>query len=105
MGPEASGGRRGRVAVIVAPVATLIACLVLFFNLVRFLAHRSPCGLRPVASSCLTKRWLMLRPRRARCSVLLPHWRATSSPSLALPRTAHLHAPPANNSRDDVSTR
>ena len=42
MVPELSGGRRGRVAVIVAPVATLIACLVLFFNVVRCPARCVP---------------------------------------------------------------
>ena len=35
MGPDVSGGKRGRAAIIVAPVATLIACIVLFLNLVR----------------------------------------------------------------------
>ena len=53
MGPETSGGKRGRVAIVVAPVATLIACSVLFLNLVRYLAPTQPLGL-PLAESVST---------------------------------------------------
>ena len=67
MGLEASAGRRGGVAIVVAPVATLIACLVLFFNVVRCLARSIPVTL-PTSLASLTccvilsvMRWLHAR--------------------------------------------